>query len=124
MWASNSVGGSTRWSSTLTRMSASVSIGPSFLAWSGMSDADDLAAVDRDGLPGEPGGVVGQEERHGAAEVLGRAQALDRHLREQARLVLLGHHLAGGVREDGPRRDRVDADVHGRQLHRETGGEA
>src|SRR5450756_1427169 len=79
------------------------------------------AAVDDDDLPGDPGGVLGEQEGHDTADVRRYAESLERVCRGD--LVLTTFVERGGEpRLDHGGRHRVDADA-GAELDRELGGD-
>src|SRR6185369_3153161 len=82
-----------------------------------------LAAVDRERRAGDEIGVVGDEEKNAARDVLGLAEAAHRNARHD----LLEHvlrHRAHHVGVDVAGHDRVDRDAEARTLLRQRLGEA
>src|SRR4051812_41377888 len=94
----------------------------------------DGAAVDEQVLPHDEAGVLAAEECASAAELLGRAEAVGRHLRHAgfgerfvilARLVgELGQAIGLAPGREGPRQEVIDDDVVFRDLPREPGDKA
>src|ERR1700751_5037218 len=86
-----------------------------------------MTTVDRDGLPGHPGGLLADEEPHAVGDVLGPAEAargdpLDQ--RPLARLAVAGPlPLGGGVGQDEAGRDAVYRDAEPAKLVRHLPGE-
>ncbi len=86
-----------------------------------LGGAGQHATVDRQGHAGDPGRVVGGQERHGRGDVARLADPAERVERPQA----VGATVLAvpDARPDGARSDRVDADARRTQLDREIAGQ-
>src|ERR1700694_3545925 len=83
-----------------------------------------LSAVDRERRAGDGAGLVGGEERHGAGDFVGLAEAIDRDQRQDAFLQHLLRHRLHPLGVDIARADRVHGNAALGILQRERLGEA
>src|SRR5260370_11471054 len=85
------------------------------------------AAIDRDGLPGDKPGIIGNQPHHRPDQIRGHQVALDRLAgldRFQRAVELIPEKLAGALGDDRARRQGVDPDAIAAELARQPPGEA